>query len=91
VLPGFEVRVALFEVHEIHFTRVQPWYKSLKTVVLRRGQRVNVCLLIDTGQVSWLVAIAAGRLASVSRGPFVAFVGFCAAVFRVGLAALRQP
>jgi hypothetical protein len=39
--------------------------------LLKRGQRVNACLLIDTGEASWLVAIAAGRLTSVSRGPFV--------------------
>lgn len=39
--------------------------------LLRRGRLVNACVLIDTGEASWLVAIAAGRLASVSRGPFV--------------------
>ncbi len=39
--------------------------------LVRRGRFVNASLLIETGEASWLVVVAAGRIAAVSRGPFV--------------------
>ena len=39
--------------------------------LVRRGRFVNASFLIENSDASWLVVIAAGRIASVSRGPFV--------------------
>ena len=39
--------------------------------LVRRGRLVNASVLIETGEASWLVVIAAGRIAAVTRGPFV--------------------
>jgi len=39
--------------------------------LVRRGRFINATVLIETGDASYLIAIAAGRIAAVSRGPFV--------------------
>jgi hypothetical protein len=39
--------------------------------LVRRGRLVNASVLIETGDTAWLVIIAAGRIAAVTRGPFV--------------------
>ncbi len=36
-----------------------------------RGRYVETTFLVDAGDVSWLIEINAGRIASVTRGPFV--------------------
>ncbi len=39
--------------------------------LVRRGRYVDTTFLVDVGDVSWLVKISAGRIASVTRGPLV--------------------
>ena len=36
-----------------------------------RGRFVDTLFLVEVGDVSWLVKISAGRITSVTRGPFV--------------------
>jgi len=36
-----------------------------------RGRFVDTTFLVEVGEVSWLVSISAGRITSVTRGPFV--------------------
>ena len=36
-----------------------------------RGRFVDTLFLVEVGDVSWLVRISAGRITSVTRGPFV--------------------
>ena len=39
--------------------------------LVRRGRFVDVTFLLQAGETQWLVAIAAGKVASVTKGPFV--------------------
>jgi hypothetical protein len=39
--------------------------------LVRRGQRLTTTFLLAVGDVEYLVHVAAGRLASVERGPFL--------------------
>jgi hypothetical protein len=36
-----------------------------------RGRFVDTTFLVEVGDVSWLIRISAGRITSVTRGPFV--------------------
>lgn len=36
-----------------------------------RGRYVDTTFLVEVGDVPWLIKISAGRIASVTRGPFV--------------------
>jgi hypothetical protein len=39
--------------------------------LVRRGRFLTTTFLIEVGSAQWLVSIAAGRVTSVARGPFV--------------------
>jgi hypothetical protein len=39
--------------------------------LVRRGRYLTTTLLLEVGQTQWLISIFQGRIASVTRGPFV--------------------
>jgi hypothetical protein len=39
--------------------------------LVRRGRYLTTTFLLEVGDAAWLIAIAEGRIASVTRGPFV--------------------
>ena len=39
--------------------------------LVRRGRYLTTTFLLEIGDPAWLIAIAEGRIASVTRGPFV--------------------
>jgi hypothetical protein len=39
--------------------------------LVRRGRYLTTTFLLEAGDIAWLVAIAEGRIISVTRGPFV--------------------
>lgn len=39
--------------------------------LVRRGRFLTTTLLVEVGATPWLIAISEGRIATVSRGPFV--------------------
>jgi hypothetical protein len=41
------------------------------SALVRRGRFVNTVFLLEVGDTPWLIAITAGRVASVNKGPFV--------------------
>jgi hypothetical protein len=39
--------------------------------LVRRGRFLSTTFLLEVGQTAWLISIFEGRVASVTRGPFV--------------------
>ena len=39
--------------------------------LVRKGRFVSTTLLVEVGETTWLISIDSGRIASVTRGPFV--------------------
>ena len=39
--------------------------------LVRRGRFVDTTFLLQVGETPWLITVAAGRIASVTEGPFV--------------------
>jgi len=39
--------------------------------LVRRGRYLTTTFLLEVGQTAWLISVFEGRIASVTRGPFV--------------------